>query len=98
VLCNAQQATHRGGRTSVGFVVADNTVSVSVADDGVGMTSEVVARAFDPYFSAWESFETAGIGLCIAQAAVSSFGGSLHLASDGPGRGAECIMALPLER
>jgi len=98
VIRNARQATQRSGRTTVGFSVGDDSVSVTVVDDGVGMTPDVVARAFDPYFSAWEGFEAAGIGLCIAHASLSSFGGVLRLTSDGPGRGAECAAILPLAR
>jgi signal transduction histidine kinase len=68
-LCkNASDAMPYGGTISIGarnvFVRPDGWwVEVAVADDGTGMSPEVLSRIFEPYFTTKEPGEGTGLGL-----------------------------------
>jgi PAS domain S-box-containing protein len=86
VLHNAARALQaRGaaaGRLAVAVVpAADGRVLVTVADDGCGMSPEVLARAFDPFFTGGREGGADGVGLSLARAYVGSLGGDLALES-----------------
>ena len=57
----------------------DGRIEASVEDDGPGVTSEILPRLFDPYFSA-KSGGT-GLGLAIAKKIVEEHGGSIGAAN-----------------
>ena len=86
VLHNAAQALRmrgaRSGRLEVSLApAADGRVLLEVADDGCGMSPEVLARAFDPFFSGGRGDRADGMGLSLARAYVGSVGGDLALES-----------------
>ena len=70
---------------------------IEVEDDGVGMAPEVLARAFDPFFSTRQPGEGMGLGLALAHSIVQAFGGTIT-ASSTPGRGTTFRIELPLAR
>jgi two-component system NtrC family sensor kinase len=70
-------------------------VRIEVADRGHGMTEEVRARIFDPFFSTKPQGEGTGLGLSISHGIVSDHGGSIEVDSS-PGVGARFIIRLPL--
>src|SRR5258706_277911 len=51
LLLNAQQAMSDGGEITIQAEERDNGVSLSMIDTGKGMTPEVMARVFRPFFS-----------------------------------------------
>lgn len=72
-------------------------VELTVADNGVGMTPEEVAQAFDP---GWQSERArarndgVGLGLAIVKSLVESNGGRVRMESR-PGDGTSVTLALP---
>jgi two-component system, OmpR family, sensor kinase len=58
-------------------------IEIIVADNGVGMTGEAVAHAFDPFYraSATRAVPGNGLGLAIVKRALDAMGGGCHLAS-----------------
>lgn len=68
-------------------------VIVAVADSGPGMSPEVQARAFDPYFTTKGATGT-GLGLAICMDIVSDLGGTIAVESR-PGEGSVFRVALP---
>jgi nitrogen fixation/metabolism regulation signal transduction histidine kinase len=90
---NAVQAMPAGGSLHVAAGREGSTVTVTLADTGVGMDAAAVERAFDPYFST----KTAGSGLGLANAKrnVELCGGSVALSS-APGRGTTVVVTLPV--
>src|SRR6185295_5710209 len=69
-------------------------------DTGLGIPAEMLDRIFEP-FAQVEPAEGAtssglGIGLTLARSLVEMHGGGLEAASDGPGRGSEFTVRLPL--
>jgi signal transduction histidine kinase/CheY-like chemotaxis protein len=74
-------------------------IEVAVADDGVGMASEIVPRIFDRFFqadaSATRRFGGVGIGLALVKEFVTLHGGEV-LVQSAPGRGSTFTVRLPM--
>jgi signal transduction histidine kinase/CheY-like chemotaxis protein len=71
---------------------ADRHVYFEVSDDGCGMTAEVLARSFDPFFST--KGRGRGLGLCWVLGGVRAHGGGL-CATSAPGAGTTVRVLLP---
>jgi PAS domain S-box-containing protein len=72
---------------------ADGRAEIVVADTGPGMTAEVRARAFDPFFTT-RAPKSAGLGLSICANIVAQLRGELSL-DTAPNRGAVFTLRLP---
>ncbi|HET8934769.1 MAG TPA: ATP-binding protein [Polyangiales bacterium] len=92
---NAIEALHEGGRVSLQLTDAGDTLRLCVQDDGPGMSAEVRAHVFEPYFSTKDS--GAGLGLALVKQAVHALGGNITLDSE-PGRGTCFCVELPRAR
>jgi PAS domain S-box-containing protein len=69
-----------------------NYVRLEVSDTGCGMTKEVQAHAFDPFFST--KFAGRGLGLAVVQRIVRDHGGVINLFT-APGKGTTFEILLP---
>ncbi len=100
LLNNAAKYTDPGGHIAIVVAVEDGEAVVTVRDDGIGMTPDLLARAFDLFVQGTRSLDRAkgglGIGLTLVQTLVSLHGGSVRAASEGPGRGSQLVVRLPL--
>jgi len=67
-------------------------VRLEVSDTGCGMTKEVQAKIFDPFFST--RFAGRGLGLAVVQGIVRDHRGAIHLVS-APGEGTTFEVLLP---
>jgi len=99
VLVNLLQNSIDAGAARIDLAVRldrdDGRVTVSVTDNGRGMTGDELAHAFDPFFSAPAQGAGAGLGLSIAQGIVASHDGTIALTSE-PMRGTTVAFDLPL--
>ena len=90
---NAIAAMAAGGILRVRLDRQDaQTVRITVADTGIGITQEDLPRVFDPYFTTRPS--GTGLGLAIVQKIVEGHGGEVRLESE-PGRGTTVTVLLP---
>jgi two-component system CheB/CheR fusion protein len=75
-------------------------VVIRVRDTGIGIPVDVLPHVFDPFTQAPQSLDRAGgglgIGLTLVRSLVEMHGGSVTAFSDGPGRGSEFVVRLPL--
>jgi CheY-like chemotaxis protein len=78
--------------TNGAMVIEGNCVRLEVSDTGCGMTEEVRARVFDPFFST--KFPGRGLGLAVVQGIVRDHGGAINLVS-APGQGTTFEVVLP---
>jgi PAS domain S-box-containing protein len=99
LLNNAAKYSERGGSIEVELAVEDREAVVRVRDHGVGMSPELLERAFDLFVQDTRAFDRAqggmGIGLTMVRSLVNMHGGQVHAFSDGPGRGCEMVVRLP---
>jgi signal transduction histidine kinase len=70
---------------------------VSVRDNGMGLAPEVLPHVFELFVQAEEGARGGlGIGLNLVQSLVRMHGGSVSVTSEGPGKGSEFEVRLPL--
>ncbi len=100
LLNNAAKFTPAGGRIDVSAALEGDSAVVRVADDGIGIGSGMQSRVFDLFVQADTSVERSrgglGIGLSLARGLVELHGGGIEVRSDGPGRGSEFTVRLPV--
>jgi two-component system sensor histidine kinase HydH len=95
VVCNAIEATPRGGQVIVHYDCDDRGASIVIRDTGRGMTKDTAARVGTPFFTTREN--GTGLGVVIAKTAIVQHGGTLDYQSE-PGRGTIARIALPAAR
>lgn len=69
-------------------------VSLSVTDTGTGMTPEVIARAFDPFYTTKPIGQGTGLGLSMIYGFARQSGGQIRIYSE-PGAGSKLSIYLP---
>jgi two-component system sensor histidine kinase FlrB len=90
---NALQAVTAGGRVTLAAARTGADLLLTVRDNGRGMTPDIVARLFEPFFTTRN--EGTGLGLAIARGVARAHGGGIDLRSE-PGVGTEFMITLPL--
>jgi len=93
---NAIKYTAERGSVSISLVDEGDHAVITVADDGVGMTPDELAHAFDRFWRSDRSRERpgSGLGLAIAKAVVEAHGGTIEAASQ-PDEGTTFTIRLP---
>ena len=97
LLTNAIKYSPDGGAIEVGVRGEQNSVQVSVRDNGIGVAQHEAEHLFERFFRAKSTrqLEGAGLGLYICHSIVTAHGGRIWVESDGPGRGAAFCFVLP---
>ena len=99
LLSNAVRYTAEGTTISLRVRGDDEWVTLSVADQGPGLTEEQRTKVFERFYridpSRSRALGGSGIGLAIAKALVELMDGRIWADSDGPGHGATFRVALP---
>ena len=74
---------------------SDDQIEIRIADEGVGMTDEVAARIFEPFYTTKETGQGTGLGLSLAYDIVTQgHGGTITVDSE-VGRGTTFIVVIP---
>lgn len=99
LLNNAAKYTPSGGRLEVAVRCLTDSVTISVADNGVGIPPAEQHRIFEMFNQVDDQLARAqgglGIGLALVQHLVSMHDGTVSVVSPGSGRGSEFSVRLP---
>jgi len=96
LVTNALESVTCDGHVDIDCRTRDGFASITVKDDGCGMSREVLQHLFEPFFTRRRDGTGTGLGLSITYRIVSQHGGSLLASSNGEGQGSELEMVLPL--
>ena len=100
LLSNAIKFTPPGGRVVVALERSGPQVELSVRDTGKGIAADFIPFVFERFRQAEATMSRTvgglGLGLGIARHLVELHGGTIRVESDGPGRGANFTVTLPL--
>jgi signal transduction histidine kinase len=96
VVANAVDAVAgRSGRVAVSGVRDGQWVRIRVRDNGCGMSKEVLARLFEPYFTTKAEGKGTGLGMVITRKVMEQHGGSIEVESV-PDEGTCMTLSLPV--
>ncbi len=93
----AHAMTGEGGelRIAMHTNAAQHTLTVEVADSGVGIDEQDMPQIFEPFFTTKGEGRGTGLGLSIVRGIVDAHGGTIH-ATSSPGEGTLFSLTLPL--
>lgn len=95
ILLNAADYGAQTIYLSVKPILPDRQILVTIQADGHGMTEEQIKCAFDPFYPAYRSEGTTGVGLSISQDIIADHGGELRVFSE-IGQGMKSTFTLPV--
>jgi two-component system CheB/CheR fusion protein len=101
LLDNAAKYTDRGGHIVLAVTQQDRHAVVRVKDNGIGIAPQDQSQVFELFTQLQQPGRGGGglgIGLAVVKQLVELHGGEIALASEGPGRGSEFTVRLPLAR
>jgi PAS domain S-box-containing protein len=100
LLINAAKYTDPGGHIQLRAAQDGHEVVVTIRDNGIGISADMMPRLFTLFSQAQTALGRAegglGIGLSLVRGVVTLHGGSIEARSDGPGTGSEFIVRLPI--
>jgi len=100
LLVNASKFSPEHQHITVRAQLLDDTVSISVIDNGDGIDAESLPLVFELFVQSDHSLDRArgglGIGLSLARAIVTLHGGTITVASAGTNQGSEFTVLLPV--
>jgi signal transduction histidine kinase len=91
LLMNAIQVLPQGGQVLVSISESSNQVTLSIADDGAGISAENEPQIFEPFFT--QRAGGVGLGLAVVRQIVQAHGGEIHYQTSRFG-GADFIITL----
>ena len=99
LLTNAAKYTDPPGRIVLTAHVEGAMLRISVKDDGIGLSSSVIANIFEMFSQGQDAHGRAegglGIGLALVKGLVDLHRGTIEVFSEGPGCGSEFVVTLP---
>jgi signal transduction histidine kinase len=99
LISNAVKYSPQGGPITISVTVADGSVRLSVADQGLGLPPEELPRIFERFHrlkdDARRQIPGTGLGLYITRRLVELHAGRIWAESAGPGRGSTFHVELP---
>ena len=100
LITNAAKYTDPGGRIAIAIERDNDHALVRVADTGIGIPPEMLTGIFDMFVQLGRAGDHSqgglGIGLTLVKRLAEMHGGTVEAKSDGPGKGSEFRVRLPL--
>ena len=102
LLNNAAKYSESSGHITLSAQARGSETVVTIDDTGVGMTPELIAKAFDLFAQGDRTIARSegglGIGLTLVKNLVEMHGGKVAAESEGPGKGSRLSVRLPLAK
>ncbi len=102
LLSNALRYTPAGGQVWLKGTVEVSHAVIRVSDTGIGLAPETLPHIFELFTRAPSAESLApsgmGIGLALVKQIAELHGGAVEVRSDGPGKGCEFSLRLPVHR
>jgi signal transduction histidine kinase len=99
LLTNAAKYTEPGGQITVSAQAKGTDVELCVADNGLGISKEMLPHVFELFMQERQPIDRAsgglGLGLAIVQNLMTMHAGSVRAASEGCGAGSSFTICLP---
>ncbi len=100
LLNNAAKFTPEGGRIELIVESDKNLCRIRVRDNGEGIAPETLPRVLDLFAQGSRSLDRSqgglGVGLTLVKRLVKMHGGTVVAHSDGPGKGSQFLVQMPL--
>jgi signal transduction histidine kinase len=99
LLNNAVKYSPAGSRIDVSLTRENECALISLRDEGIGIAAETLPRIFNAFYVTNENNPAKhglGIGLWLARRLIELHAGTIVAKSEGPTRGAEFCVAIPL--
>jgi signal transduction histidine kinase len=96
LITNALDSLDPDGIVRVKLSADGSQAELTVTDNGSGMTAEVLEHLFEPFFTRRRGGQGIGLGLSISYRIVDEHDGKIEATSDGPGKGSQLRLTLPL--
>ena len=97
LLANASKYSEPGSRIALRAHRQGSEVVVTVGDEGIGIAKDAQGAIFDMFArGSADGQEGLGVGLTLAEHLARLHGGSIEVYSEGPGRGSEFRVHLPI--
>ncbi len=99
ILENAVKYSHESGVITIDAKNEKEMVTISVKDQGIGMTQEQMTHIFDEFYKADESrhdFDSSGLGLAICKKIIERHNGKIWVKSPGIEKGSTIFFSIPL--
>ena len=90
-------ACQDGGTVRVGMTSDESEFKLTVEDNGCGMTDEVLAHLFEPFFTRRRDGRGTGLGLSITYRIVQDHEVTLVPYSAGADQGSTFVLTMPLK-
>jgi len=101
LLGNAAKYTEPGGHLELSVERIAREIVIKVRDNGIGIAQESFSDIFGMFSQLRPALDRSegglGIGLALSRGLVELHGGAISVASDGPGRGSEFTVRVPLQ-
>lgn len=97
LITNGLESLDPGGTVHVQLTHKRQQAILEVTDNGCGMTDEIKAHLFEPFFTRRRDGQGTGLGMSISYRIINEHGGTIEVHSDGPGQGSRITVRLPLE-
>ena len=94
ILTNCIQAIEDKGEIFIQTASSDILVKIIIKDTGTGMSPEVKAHIFEPFYTTKDVGKGTGLGLSISYGIIEQHHGNIDVISE-PGNGTEFIISLP---
>ena len=99
LLNNATKYTPAGGRIVVGLSAPTDRILLSVQDNGIGMSADLMEHAFELFTQETRKTDRSlgglGVGLALSKRLVELHGGELSVRSEGKDLGTTFVVSLP---